>query len=83
MCSGSRHHLLYRPLPIQWDEEIAQWVARGVKRDRKGHLWSHLSESVDPWNHTTRRDNDASLSNPTTEWIGQPVNGCKDGVEVL
>jgi hypothetical protein len=42
-----------------------------------------LSESVDPWNHTTRRDNDAALSNPATEWIGQTVNGCKDGIKVL
>jgi hypothetical protein len=31
VCSGGRHHLLHWPLPIQWDEKIAQWVARGVK----------------------------------------------------
>jgi hypothetical protein len=31
MCSGGRHHLLHWPLPIQWNEQIAQWVARGVK----------------------------------------------------
>jgi hypothetical protein len=29
--SGGRHHLLHWPLPIQWDEKVAQWVARGVK----------------------------------------------------
>ena len=31
MCSGGRHHLLHWPLPIQWDEKIAQRIARGVK----------------------------------------------------
>jgi hypothetical protein len=31
MCSGGRHHLLHRPLPIQWHEKVAKWIARGVK----------------------------------------------------
>jgi len=83
MCSGGCHHLFYRPLSIQWDEKIAQRIARGVKRDRKGDLWSHLSESVNSWNHTARRDDDAALSNPTTKWIGQPINRGKDGIKVL
>jgi hypothetical protein len=31
MCSGGRHHLLHRPLPIEWHEKVAKWIARGVK----------------------------------------------------
>ncbi len=76
------HNLVHRIAPVQRHEDVAQLIARGVKRDRQRVLRLVGDESLHPGQHAARADRHVSRPKPKTRAVGNRRGRFQDAIRV-
>ena len=64
VISGRGDDLGHRPAPVEWHQDVAQRVARGVEGDGERELRAKRGQPLHPGNHPGRRHGDVPGPEP-------------------